>query len=332
LHVRIAIGVTVALMLGAGGCGDDDSASPPPTGPLAEALADIGGGGASGSLGVGWADPHLVEESGAGPQVIADALGPNAGSVIEAAPRLRRRFDFGPLSAERLISVGGSYAFGLRVDGLDGRQLRRALVAAGGRTRRASQLELVDIGDYAVVPEPLLSSGVRGLGAFDGFSRDLTVLAISDRARAALLGRGDRLLDEPTYRAGADCLGDVVAARMIPDKLLLSTELGISQVAVGVTAEGEVLCVIGGTAERADEVASALETSLAPDAPDPDSGEPIGDSVAAVEVVRGSHDGVETVRAEVTLAPGQSPGYLFGTVSRASVVGLINGTPRTFDR
>src|SRR5918994_7790352 len=315
---RIATGVAV-LMLALGGCGDD-LAAPPPTGPLAETLADIGGGGASGSLGVGWADPQLVEESGAGAQVIADALGPNAGSVIEADPRLRRRFDFGPLSAERLISVGGSYAFGLRLDGVDGRQLRRALVAAGGGARRASQLELVDIGDYAVVPEPLLSSGVLGLGAFDAFGRGLTVLAISDRARATLLGRGDRLLDESTYRAAADCLGDVVAARMIPDKLLLSSELGVDLVALGVDGKREVLCVLGGTAERAGDVATSLETSLASDAREPRTGESMADLVRAVDVVTAPYEGVKVVRAELTLAAGQSPGFLFDAVSRGSLV------------
>ena len=250
--------VAVALMLTPAGCGDDPP-SPRPTGPLAEALGGIGGGGANGSLGVGWADQRLVAESGHGIRLIAAALGPNASSVIEEAPRLRRRLGFNPLTAERLTSVGGSYAFGLRLDGVDGRPLGRALVAAGGRARQTSRLELIEIGDYAVVPEPLLSSGVRGLGAFDALNGELAVLAISDRARAALLGRGDRLLDEPVYRAAAACLGDVVAARMIPDKLLLSVELGVDLVALGVTAEGEVLCVLGGTPERAVAVTSALE-------------------------------------------------------------------------
>ncbi|MGH3452595.1 MAG: hypothetical protein ACRDQW_18215, partial [Haloechinothrix sp.] len=286
----------------------------------------------NGSLGVGWADRRLVEESGSGARLIADALGPNAGTVIEAAPRLRRRFGLDPLSAGRFVSVGGSYAFGLRLDGVDGRRLARALVAAGGRARQTGGLELIEIGDYAVVPEPLLSSGVLGLGAFDAFSRRLTVLAISDRARAALLGRGDRLLDEPTYRAAADCLGDVIAARLVPDNLILSTELGVDVVAVGVrAADEEVLCVLGGTGERAAEVASALETSLAPDARDPGSGEPLSDSVAAVEVDSGPYEGVEAVRAEVTLAAGQAPGFLFGTISRGSVVALITGSRRTFN-
>lgn len=329
--VRIVFGVTVALVIAVSGCGDDPE-TPPPTGPLADALAGIGGGGENGSLGVGWADPRLVKESGAGIELIADALGPNAGSVVEAAPLLRRRFGLDPLSAEDLTSVGGSYAFGMRLDGVDGRRLRRALVAAGGRARHGGRLELVEIGDYAVVPDPLLSAGVNGLGAFDAFGRRLIVLAISDRARAALLGRGDRLIDEPTYRAAADCLGDVVAARMVPDKLLISAELGVDLLAVGVRGEHEVLCVLGGTAERADQVAAALETSLDRDARDPASGEPIGDSVAAVEVARSVYEGVEVVRADVTPAKGQAPGYLFGTLSQGSVVGLINASPRIFVR
>src|ERR687888_17339 len=91
------------------------------------------------------------------------------GGRFEASPAVRTR----PLSAQRLVSVGGSYAFGLRLD------------------------------------------------------------AISGGARASLLGRGGRLLGQPVYRAAAHCLGDVIAARVIPDKLLLSTELGVGLVAVG---------------------------------------------------------------------------------------------------
>jgi hypothetical protein len=322
----VGTAIVVAATLAVAGCGNAPS-TPPPGGPLADALAAVGGGGAHGSLGIGWADPRLVAKAGAGARLISEALGPNARSVIEEASRLHRRFGLDPLTAERLVSVGGSYAFGLRLDGVDGRQLGRRLVDAGGRAHRLGQLELLDIGDYAVVPEPLLRSGVLGLGARDAFSHNLTVLAISETARDALLGRGDRLLDEPTYRAAADCLGDVIAARLIPDNLLLSTDLGIDLVALGVSRpEREVLCALGGTAERASEVASALKSSLAPNAREPVTGEPIRDSVAAVRVVRDRFAGVEEVRARLTLATGQSPGFLFGAVSRGSLVGLINGS------
>jgi len=323
---RIGAGLAVAFSLALTGCGDGPE-DPPPSGPLAEALADIDGGGENGSLGIGWTEPQLAEKSGVGAELIADALGPNAGTVIEAAPLVRQRFGFDPMSAERLVSVGGSYAFGLRLDGVDGRQLGRALIRVGGRARQAGQLELVDVGEYAVVPEPLVQAGVHGLGARDAFGRDLTVLAISGRARASLLGRGDRLLDQPIYRAAADCLGDVVAARMIPDNLLLSSELGVNLVAVGVNEAGrEVLCVLGGTAERAGEVATALETSLAPNAREPRTGESMADIVDGVDVSTASYEGVEVVRAELDLAPGQPRGFLFDTVSRGSVVELILGS------
>jgi hypothetical protein len=324
--------VAVVAALAAGACGDDDDESAPrPEGPLAEAMAEIGGAG-EGSLGIGWADPQLVKEAGLDRDVMATALGPNAGSFVDEAAALRRRFGLDPLAADRLVSMGGSYAFGLRLDGVDGRGLARALIADGGRAREVDGLEVIDIGDYAVVPEALLSLDVRGLGAFDALGRDLAVLAISDRARTALLGRGGLLLSEPVYRAASGCLGDVVAARMIPDKLLIGSELGIDQVAMGVKAGGEVLCVLGGSSERADEVASALETLLAPEAKDPVSGEPIGDSLTGIEVSRSSYDGVEVVRAEGTVAAGEQPGFFFGTVARGSLVSLVNGSSESFFR
>jgi hypothetical protein len=321
--------VAVVAALALGGCDEDEETSPPPEGPLAEALAAVGGGG-TGSFGVGWADPQLVEEAGLSRQVMSAALGPNAGTMIEEAARLRRQFGLDPLAAERLVSVGGSYAFGLRLEGVDGRRLARALVADGGRARQLGRLELIEIGDYAVVPEALLALGVRGLGAFDALGRDLAVLAISDNARSALLGRGDPLLDEPIYRAASDCLGDVVAARMIPDQHLLSIDVGVAQAAMGVKAGGEVLCVLGGSADRADEVASALENGLVPAARDPVSREPIGDSLTGVEVSRSTYDGVEVARAEGSVPAREQPGFFFGAIARGSLVSLINGSAKSF--
>jgi hypothetical protein len=47
------------------------------------------------------------------------------------------------------------------------------------------------------------------------------------------------------------------------------------------------------------------------------------DIVAAVDVVVEPYEEVEMVRAELTLAAGQSPGFLFGAVSRGSLGELI---------
>ena len=328
---RIAtIALLAALLFG--GCGDDESGDPEtPSGPFAETLAEVGGGGANASLGVSWVDPRQVARAGGGGELIADVLAPNADTVVEASSALERRFGFDPLEADRLVSVGGSYAFGIRLDGVDGRGLARALVDAGGRVRPGDGVKMIEIGDYAVVPRPLLDADVNGLGAYDALGPDLSVLAISDRARSALLGEGDRLLDEPTYAAAAACLGnDVVAARMVPDKQLLSIETGIDMVAIGLTAGGNVLCALGGSSERADEVEKALRVSLAPDARDPVTGKSLSASVDGVAVTRETVGEVEAVRAELELAPGADPGFLFATIPTGSLVSIINGDPESF--
>jgi hypothetical protein len=316
-------GLAVALSLAVIGCGGGET---PPEGPLAEALGEIGGGGENGSLGVGWAEPRLAEEDGVSPRLIATALGPNAETVIEAARLFRRRFGFDPLAAERLVSIGGSYAFGLRLDGVDAPRLLDALTRAGGSVRNSGGVQLVDASAYAVVPGPLLRAGVRGLGARDAFGPAQTVLAISETSRAALLGRGGRLLDQPIYRAAADCLGDVVAVRVVPERHLLSIEFGIDLVAVGLAREREVLCVLGGSADRAERTAAALSASLAPDAREPRTGARMGDLVRVVDVEALSYEDVEVVRAVLTPASGRPPGFLFDSIARGSLVQLINGS------
>jgi hypothetical protein len=322
---RHLIGAALVLLasLALVGCGDG-SGSPAPSGPLADALGQIGGGGEHGSLGVGWTEPRLAREAGIDRALMARALGPNAETVLQAAPEFRRRFGLDPLSAQRLFSVGGSYAFGLRLDGIDGSGLQRSLMRAGGHAKESDDgVDLVDVGPYAQVPEPLLRSGVLGLGARDAFGPDFAVLAISLTARAALLGRGDRLIDQPVYRAAADCLGDVVAARMVPERLLLSVEVGIELVAVGIKRDREVLCVLGANAARSQEIATALRKSLAADARDPRTGEQMSKLVSSVDVASSSYDGVEVVRAELTPVGGM--GFLFGAIARGSLIQLING-------
>jgi hypothetical protein len=303
------------------GCGGSDN--PRPSGPLADALAEIGGGGEHGSLGVGWTEPRLARAAGISPELMGRALGPNAETVLASAPKLRP-LGLDPFAAHRLVSIGGSYAFGLRLDGVGAPGLKQTLLRDGGHVRSGDDVDLVDVGDYAQVPQPLLRAGILGLGARDAFGPDLTVLAISDTSRPSLLGQSGRLIDQPIYRAAADCLGNVAAARMVPDKLLLSVEVGIELVAIGLKRDREVLCVLGGTAERAREITAALRFSLAPGARDPRTGEPMSDLVRGVEITSGSYDDVQVVRAEVT--PVEGLGFWFGTIARGSLVQLINGS------
>ncbi len=319
----LGLGLAAVLLVALAGCGDDSPPRPP--GPLAAALSVVGGGGEHGSLGVGWTEPSLARQAGVPPRLMARALAPNAESVVERGAVLRRRFGLDPLSAERLVSVGGSYAFGLRLDGVDGSGLRDALLRAGGRAHDGDGVQILDVGPYAQVPQPLLSSGVFGLGARDAFGPSSTVLAISLTSRAALLGRGDRLIEQPVYRAAADCLGDVVAARMIPDKLLISTEVGVELVGMGIGRGYEVLCVLGGTPERARGIAANLRVSLGRGARDPRLGTPIAAEVRAPDVQTSSYQGVEVVRAVVTPVGGRPRGFFFSTIGRGSLVQMING-------
>src|SRR5829696_7438665 len=162
--IRIAIALAVAVLsMALVACGDG-SDEPPPEGPLAEALGEIGGAGEHGSFGFAWTEPRLARASGVETRLMATALGPNAETVVQGAPVLRRRLGFDPLSAERLVSIGGSYAFGLRLDGISASRLRDALIASGGTVRNSGDVQLVDVGDYAVVPAPLLrADGPRHL-------------------------------------------------------------------------------------------------------------------------------------------------------------------------
>lgn len=244
--------------------------------------------------------------------------------MVEAAPELRRRFGVDPLAARRLVSVGGSYAYGLRLDGIRGSGLRAALLASGGHPKRSTEgLGLVDAGRYAQVPQPLLEAGVLGLGARDAFTPGFTALAISATSRAALLGHDGRLIDQPEYRAAADCLGDVVAARLVSERHLLSVEVGIDLVATGVAPDREVLCVIGGTGERARRTAAALRAGLAPSARDPRTGQSLSGLIEpGVKVATSSYEGVAVVRAEVVPVKGRA-GFFFGTIARGSLVELI---------
>jgi hypothetical protein len=318
-------------MIAFAGCGEREETIPrPPTGAFAGALATIDGDSTTTGIGIGWLDQAALREAGGDQGTIGDALAPNASAVYAASPTLAKRFGFDPRRADRLVSIGGSYAFGLRTDGLPAPRLEHILVRNGAEHRRQGDVNLVDAAPYASVPQPLLDAGVRGLGARDAFAADATILAISDTARASLLARSERLIDNPTYAAAADCLGDVVAARLIPAKLVRSTELGTDIVALGVERpaaggefDHEVICTIGSSADGADAIAEALRGSLAQDATDPVTGEPVKSAIGSAAVERLDSRGLELVRARIQLAPGQAPGYVNEAYPRGSVTAFL---------
>jgi hypothetical protein len=112
---------------------------------------------------------------------------------------------------------------------------------------------------------------------------------------------------------------------MVPDKLLISAEVGVELVAVGIGRGREVLCVLGGTSERAREIASNLQASLGPGARDPRTGAPIAKEVRAPDVGMSSYEGVQVVRASVTPVGGRLRGFFLGTIAKGSLVAMIGG-------
>ena len=324
--------VACALLAGCGGT--DEEPPPAPSTAFAQALETVGGGGEGASLGVGWVDGQAARTTRG--RDLEQALAPNASSVVEQAAALRRRFGFDPLAAHTLVSIGGSYAFGLRLDGVRAGRLPRALIAAGGRVKPAGDGgRLLDIGGYASVPSPLLELGIRGLGARDAFSADGVVLAISGRARESLLGGGGRLIEQPQYVAAADCLGDVVAARLVPAKLLQSTELGVDLIAAALRRDAaeEVLCVMAGDAARADTAAAALEHGFALRARDPVTGRQIGEDLASVRVKRLTYGEVEAVRVELERRPSSPSGFVLRDIANGALARyLVAAAPQSEDR
>jgi hypothetical protein len=331
--MRSAAALICALVIAvfAIGCGERTETIPePPSGAFADALGTLAGSQANTGIGVGWLDQAALRDLGGDQGSIGDALAPNASAVYAASPTLAKRFGFDPRQADQLVSVGGSYAFGLRADGVSAPRLLRALSRDATDVRREGGVTLVDAAPYASVPQPLLDAGVRGLGARDAFSSDSTVLAISDTARATLRGGTETLIDNPTYAAASDCLGDVVAARIIPAKLVRSAELGVDLIVLGIErprADGsfghEVICTVGSSADVADRSADSLRDALARGAKDPLTDEAVSDAVASADVARLSERGLELVRGRVTLAAGQAPGYVLEAYARGSVAAFL---------
>jgi hypothetical protein len=111
---------------------------------------------------------------------------------------------------------------------------------------------------------------------------------------------------------------------MVPERLLLSVEVGIDLVAAGIQRDREVLCVLGGTQEGAEQTAASLRRSLAPDARDPRTGDPLSELVEpGAEVETSTYEGTTVVRAEVTPVAGRR-GFFFGTIARGSLVQMIS--------
>ena len=320
---RFAIGAAVlSVALSMGACGDDDEEAPaPPPGSLEPVLSSISGASEGSPIGVGWMSGEAIAAPPPMARRRAEALGPNGSDVYDAGAALERIAGFDPRRADQLVSVGGSYAFGLRLEGVEPGRLESLLRRAGGTERTEDGTALIDVGDPFAVPSTLIPAGRIGLGARDAIGPSELILAASDTGRDALLGGAPALLANPNYEAASSCLGDVVAARLIPAKLLGSTDLGASLVAVAIDsvrpASPEVLCLVGVDPALASERAVAVGEALAGDARDPITRRPMSTWLAAAHAEPFDGDGVSAVRVE--LEPATREGFVLDAFGRGTL-------------
>ena len=296
-------------------------------------MATVGAAASPPAVGIAWVDVPALERDGESLQAWGDALGPVADEALEAGRRLRRvGLEARPASA--VISIGGSYAFGVRVDGVDGQRLATTLDRAGAVASHSGDWTLYDIGDQGDTPHPLQEAGMLGLGARTATSESQVVVASNGDARASLIGEGTPYSDDASFGFAASCLGDVVAARILPaGRFLRSAEIGADLLAIGVERAGsassadgpthEVLCAIGDSAEGADQDAAALRRALEPSARDVVTDERIGDLIASSSIRRVSGGDLEGTRVRLELAPSTPSGFLFDTLTRGSLAAYL---------
>jgi hypothetical protein len=322
-RITLLVLATTLAVAGAG-CGDDEAPPPPapPEGPFAVALRSVSTGEVPVGEGFGFIDAQALAPADF--DWAARALGPGGTELITNRKEIEASAGFDPESADQLVAVATSYTLGVRADGVDPRGLERSVGPAADREAQQGEWQLFNLGRAWSVPNDTPAEPMSGLGARIAIGRDSAVLARTERARAGLITPSTRVLSDPGVRLALDCLGDVVAARIIPSNFTHAPNSGPELLAFGVTDAGppghEVLCAIDRDDEDVSAAADEMRERLAPDALDPVTSAPVGEEVAESVVDELSGDGVSAARAKLTLADGEQPGMLFGAFVRGSLV------------
>jgi hypothetical protein len=277
--------------------------------------------------GVGWINLEATRN----PRSVALALAPGPSSFV-ARPALLEAFGLDVSAADQATSVAASYGYGVRFDGVDPGGLGRLLLRAGATAEPAGRWTDYDLGaEWEARLEGRLAP-LRDYAARVALADDAAILARTASAREALEGNGSTALDEPRNRFAASCLGEVDSARTLPGTFTHNAFASPELIAIGViggTPAREVLCAIGDDAGVAAEWADALRRSFGRDAREPQLGTPIGRSVRGADVtaLTDEPEGLHAARAEITLAPDEPPGYLYGALVRGSVLPYVGAPP-----
>jgi hypothetical protein len=332
-RAAVAAVCAIVVAMAPGGCGgdDDDGGPGPPAAEtrLLDALDSIGGGQAFTGTGYGWIDVRaLAREANLDDELdwAARALGPGGEDLIRDG-LARSELGVEPRRTRRLVSLSGSYVFGVRMDGVDSAAAERSLEQVGARAETNGEWTDLDLGAPASRPLDTELEELGALAARTAVSDDTVVISRTDGVRADLEGAGTPASEAPEARAAAACLGEVDAARIVPNNFTHLPNVGPDVLAFGVERKGntttEVLCPVDESAAEIEDAETALRDSFAADARDAVTGQELADVVDDAEVERLTTDGVEAVRARLELAPGAEPGFLFGAFVRGSLVTYI---------
>jgi hypothetical protein len=326
-------GVVILVVLAAmgSGCGENGDGGDPTR--LEQALATIPGKDPVGS-GYAWIDVERMREAGGLAAQLGwahDALGPGAGDLAKPSSDLAE-IGVDPLGAEAIVAVTSNYPSSVRFDGAQPAALERALSASGAQPGEDRGWTTLDLGSERSIPLDTPAEPLGSLGARIATRPDSVIFARSDIDRSNMIGRDDVAIAADPVAAGADCLGDVIAARFMLNNHTHVPGLGPDLMAFGVLAppEGpgrEVLCAIDEDESTVDEAADGLARAFEPGALDGVSGEPMADLFSDATVERYGGHGLAGVRVTLEDAPGVDPGELFGAFDRGSLVTYMGLQP-----
>jgi hypothetical protein len=321
----------IVLAVPAAGCGSDQPTR------LQDAIDSVGEGASPTGTGLGWVDLDALDPADIA--WAAQALAPEASDVLTHHAQVREQLGFDPAAADQALSLAGSYAFGVRFWQIPPGLLEPKLRAAGAVRRQQGDWTTFDLGDQFV---GRTSGPLEALGAL--VARDATrdgdgvVLARATQARDALTAEEGGAISGGRVGAAADCLGDVVVARLVPAPFTHNVVAAPALTAIGVEdAEGggrrtEVLCAIDRPESEIEDRAEAIERALAPGATDPITGRPMEGLVERAEVTSSEdEDGEAVTRAEIRPPEGAPPGLLLAAFARGSLLTYL-GAPRPIPR
>ncbi len=302
-------------------CGEgEESAAPSVDTAFAQVLASVDAPEPVGA-GIGWIDVSVLRDTPAAPQILRSAgpaLGPGGGDLFDELQPKLSELGANPYESDEALSVNASFTFGVRLDGVDPTQIAEiALMDGEPAPQEAEGWERFDLAERGVLPDSELQKAADALSSHVAIADDAVVLARATHARTDLTVPANPGAETPSLALAAECLGDVAAARIVPNNFTYISGIGPDLFVMGMrapTADGpgeEILCGVDAEAEDIERYAAALGERLDPEAIDVTTEEPVGEVFSSVAVDTLEGGGNYAARAVLTMAEGAESGAVF---------------------